>query len=125
MKYQVSAADYAACVTDGACAPAEPRNIGTEDAIAFIAFAFYRRLVLHPKRLEGDKLEHTDALIILSLIGLLMLTLLLMNAFALVATPGISIGYWKARKTPFTARSSGSISRMLSPFHRTSPLVTS
>jgi Fe-S oxidoreductase len=54
-----------------------------------IAFAFYRRLVLHPKRLEGDKLEHTDALIILAMIGLLMLTLLLANAFALVATPGL------------------------------------
>jgi Fe-S oxidoreductase len=45
-----------------------------------IAFAFYRRLVLHPKRLEGDKLEHTDALIILSLIGGLMVTLLLTTA---------------------------------------------
>jgi Fe-S oxidoreductase len=52
-----------------------------------IGFAFYRRLVLHPKRLEGDKLEHTDALIILSMIGLLMLTLLLTNAFALAANP--------------------------------------
>jgi Fe-S oxidoreductase len=52
-----------------------------------IAFAFYRRLVMHPKRLEGDKLEHTDALIILSMIGLLMLTLLLTNAFALAANP--------------------------------------
>src|SRR4051812_14906292 len=52
-----------------------------------IGFAFYRRLVMHPKRLEGDKLEHTDALIILSLIGMLMVTLLLMNAFMLVANP--------------------------------------
>ena len=42
-----------------------------------VGFAFYRRLVLHPKRLEGDKLEHTDALIILSMIGGLMVTLLL------------------------------------------------
>ena len=50
-----------------------------------IGFALYRRLVLHPKRLEGDKLEHTDALIILSLIGGLMLTLLLTNAYAYVA----------------------------------------
>jgi Fe-S oxidoreductase len=47
-----------------------------------VVFAFYRRLVLHPRRLEGDKLEHTDALIILSLIGGLMVTLLLMNACA-------------------------------------------
>ena len=34
-----------------------------------VAVLLYRRLVLHPKRLEGDKLEHTDALIILSMIG--------------------------------------------------------
>jgi Fe-S oxidoreductase len=46
-----------------------------------IAFAFYRRLVLHPRRLEGDKLEHADALIILGMIGGLMVTLLLTNAF--------------------------------------------
>jgi Fe-S oxidoreductase len=50
-----------------------------------IGFAMYRRLVLHPRRLEGDKLEHTDALIILSLIGGLMLTLLLTNAYAYLA----------------------------------------
>lgn len=31
MKYQVSAADYARCVDLGACAPAEPRNIGQGD----------------------------------------------------------------------------------------------
>src|SRR5215207_9906883 len=45
--------------------------------IAAVAFALYRRLVLHPKRLEGDNLEHTDALIILSMIMGLMVTLLL------------------------------------------------
>ncbi|HET9426635.1 MAG TPA: (Fe-S)-binding protein [Gemmatimonadaceae bacterium] len=54
-----------------------------------IGFAFFRRLVLHPKRLEGDKLEHTDALIILSMIGGLMVTLLITNAFAIVANPAI------------------------------------
>src|SRR5512133_2254220 len=55
--------------------------------IAAIAFAFYRRLVLHPKRLEGDKLEHTDALIILSMIGGLMVTLLLTNACQYLLDP--------------------------------------
>ena len=52
-----------------------------------VGFALFRRLVLHPKRLEGDKLEHTDALIILSLIGMLMVTLLLTNALAFAADP--------------------------------------
>jgi Fe-S oxidoreductase len=55
--------------------------------IAAIAFAFYRRLVLHPKRLEGDKLEHTDALIILGMIGGLMVTLLLTNACQYLLDP--------------------------------------
>ena len=55
--------------------------------IVAVAFAMYRRLVVHPARLEGDDLEHTDALIILSLIGGLMITLLLTNAFLLAAIP--------------------------------------
>jgi len=55
--------------------------------IAAVGFALYRRLVLHPKRLEGDDLEHTDALIILSMIMGLMVTLLLFTAFELVVDP--------------------------------------
>jgi nitrate reductase gamma subunit/ferredoxin len=53
--------------------------------IAAVGFALYRRIVLHPKRLEGDDLEHTDAIIILSMIGGLMLTLLMSNGFLLAA----------------------------------------
>lgn len=49
--------------------------------LAAIGFAFFRREVLKPRRLEGDNLEHTDALIILSMIAGLMVTLLLTNAF--------------------------------------------
>jgi Fe-S oxidoreductase len=56
--------------------------------IAAVAFAFYRRLVLHPKRLEGDHLEHADALIILGLIGGLMITLLIANACTYLAESG-------------------------------------
>src|SRR3569833_1597986 len=52
-----------------------------------IGFAFFRREVLKPRRLDGDNLEHTDALIILSMIGGLMVTLLLANAFQYVANP--------------------------------------
>src|SRR5206468_4351371 len=52
-------------------------------AIGAVGFALYRRLVLHPKRLEGDNLEHTDALIILSMIMGLMITLLLFTALQL------------------------------------------
>jgi len=55
---------------------------------AAVAFAFFRRLVLHPRRLDGDHLAHTDALIILGLIGALMVTLLLSNGLLAVARPG-------------------------------------
>jgi hypothetical protein len=39
-------------------------------------------------------------------------------------TPGISTGYWKARKTPFCARTSGSISSRSWPLYVTDPPVT-
>jgi Fe-S oxidoreductase len=55
--------------------------------VGAVGFALYRRLVLHPRRLEGDDLEHTDALIILSLIMGLMVTLLLFTACQLVVHP--------------------------------------
>ena len=55
--------------------------------LAAVAFAFYRRLVLHPKRLEGDRIEHLDAYVILGLIAGLMITLLLANAFLSVLDP--------------------------------------
>ena len=38
-------------------------------------------------------------------------------------TPGISLGYWNARKIPSRARSSDSFSRMDFPSMRTSPSV--
>ncbi|MEX2179927.1 MAG: (Fe-S)-binding protein [Gemmatimonadaceae bacterium] len=53
-----------------------------------IGFAYFRRLVLHPKRLEGDNVEHLDAYIILGMIGALMLTYLLAGGFLAVARPG-------------------------------------
>ncbi len=55
--------------------------------IAAVAFAFYRRLVLHPRRLEGDNIEHLDAYIILGMIGGLMVTLLCANAFLALQHP--------------------------------------
>ncbi len=55
--------------------------------IAAVGFALYRRMVLHPRRLEGDNLEHTDALIILSMIMGLMVTLLLSTGLLLAAQP--------------------------------------
>ena len=53
-----------------------------------IAFAYFRRLVLRPKRLDGDKVKHGDAYLILGMIAALMATLLMSVAFLEVARPG-------------------------------------
>ena len=60
--------------------PAFSFYVLTQDLFALlvlgaVAYAYYRRLVLRPARLEGDKIEHLDAYIILGMIGGLMLTL--------------------------------------------------
>ena len=46
-----------------------------------VAYLLYRRLVIKPKRLQGDNLEHWDALVVLGIIAALMLTLVLNGAF--------------------------------------------
>ena len=53
-----------------------------------ISFAYFRRLVLRPRRLEGDKIHHGDAYLILGMIGALMATYLLAGGFLAVARPG-------------------------------------
>ena len=55
--------------------------------LAAIAFAFYRRLVMHPPRLEGDKLEHSDAYLILGAIAGLMITMFVVNGLELALDP--------------------------------------
>jgi Fe-S oxidoreductase/nitrate reductase gamma subunit len=52
-----------------------------------VAFALYRRLVLRPRRLQGDGLEQADAIVILTAIAGLMITMFLTNAFLLVNEP--------------------------------------
>jgi Fe-S oxidoreductase/nitrate reductase gamma subunit len=56
-----------------------------------VGWLIYRRLVIKPKRLQGDKLEQGDALLILSMIAALMITLLLTNAFGAVAHPETAV----------------------------------
>jgi Fe-S oxidoreductase len=53
-----------------------------------IAFAYFRRLVLRPRRLAGDNVEHLDAYIILGMIAGLMVTYLLAGGLLAVARPG-------------------------------------
>lgn len=76
--------------------PAFAAYEASQDAFAVfvlgaIAFAYFRRLVLHPPRLDGDNVGHLDAYIILGLIAALMVTLLLSGAFLEAARPG-SVG---------------------------------
>ena len=55
--------------------------------LAAVGALLYRRLVVKPRRLQGDGLEHWDALFILSMIGGLMVTMFLTNAFMLAIDP--------------------------------------
>jgi Fe-S oxidoreductase len=55
--------------------------------IGAVTFALWRRLVVHPKRLQGDGTHQADALIILSMIGALMVTMFLVNAYELAGSP--------------------------------------
>ena len=52
-----------------------------------VSFAVFRRLVLRPRRLRGDGLEQADAIVILTAIAGLMVTMFLTNAFMLVLEP--------------------------------------
>ena len=55
--------------------------------LAAVGALFYRRLVVKPRRLQGDGLEHWDALFILSMIAGLMVTMFLTNAFMFAIDP--------------------------------------
>jgi Fe-S oxidoreductase/nitrate reductase gamma subunit len=52
-----------------------------------VGYLFYRRLVIRPRRLQGDDIEHFDALLILSLIAALMVTMFVANGALLATDP--------------------------------------
>ena len=56
-----------------------------------VGLLLYRRLVVKPARLQGDKVHSGDAIFILSMIAALMVTLFLTGAFEAVSRPG-SVG---------------------------------
>ncbi|MDQ3699100.1 MAG: heterodisulfide reductase-related iron-sulfur binding cluster, partial [Gemmatimonadota bacterium] len=55
--------------------------------LAAVGYLFYRRLVIKPRRLQGDDIEHFDALFILSMIAVLMLTMFVSNGALLANQP--------------------------------------
>ena len=52
-----------------------------------VALLLYRRIVVKPKRLQGDKVHSGDAILILSMIGALMVSLLSLGAFEFALHP--------------------------------------
>jgi hypothetical protein len=56
--------------------------------LAAVSALLWRRLVVKPRRLQGDKVHSGDAIFILSMIAALMVTLFLVGAFEAVARPG-------------------------------------
>ena len=65
--------------------------LSQEGFVAFVLVAvtvlLYRRIVVRPKRLQGDNVHAGDAILILSMIAGLMITLLLTSAFDRVVEP--------------------------------------
>lgn len=58
--------------------------------LAAVAVLLYRRIVVKPKRLQGDRVHSRDAILILSMIGALMVSLLSLGAFEFAVHPGTS-----------------------------------
>ena len=55
--------------------------------LAAVGALLYRRIVIKPKRLQGDKVHSRDAILILSMIGALMVSLLSLGAFEFALHP--------------------------------------
>ena len=55
--------------------------------LAAVGGLLYRRLVVHPRRLQGDRVHAGDAIFILSMIGLLMVSLLTLGGFEFALHP--------------------------------------
>jgi Fe-S oxidoreductase/nitrate reductase gamma subunit len=56
--------------------------------LAAVAVLLYRRIIVKPARLQGDKVHSGDAILILSMIGALMVSLLTLGAFGFAMHPG-------------------------------------
>ena len=52
-----------------------------------VSWLLYRRLVIKPKRLQGDQIHHGDAIFILSMIAALMITMFLAHGFEFALHP--------------------------------------
>jgi Fe-S oxidoreductase/nitrate reductase gamma subunit len=57
--------------------------------LAAVAVLLYRRIVIKPKRLQGDKVHSGDAILILSMIGALMVSLITLGGFGFALHPEV------------------------------------
>ncbi|MEO7102023.1 MAG: (Fe-S)-binding protein [Gemmatimonadaceae bacterium] len=55
--------------------------------LAAVAVLLYRRIIVKPRRLQGDKVHSGDAILILSMIGALMVSLITLGAFGFALHP--------------------------------------
>jgi len=58
--------------------------------LAAVGVLLYRRIVVKPRRLQGDKVHSGDAILILSMIGALMVSLITLGAFGFALHPDSS-----------------------------------
>src|SRR5262245_31508485 len=82
------------------------QELTTLAVLAAVSVLLYRRIVVKPKRLQGDHVHGGDAILILSLIAALMVTLLLTSATDRLLTHRFPIGV-----QPFSA----AMSMLLAP----------
>ena len=61
--------------------------------LAAVSFLIYRRVVVKPKRLQGDGVETIEAVVILSVIAILMATLIVTGTMEAIADPTAPAGY--------------------------------
>lgn len=78
--------------------------------LAAVSFLIYRRLVLKPRRLQGDVVHGTEAVVILAVIGVLMLTLILTGTMEAIADPAAPAGYGRLASIGLAALLGGAVS---------------
>ena len=69
--------------------------------LAAVSALLYRRIVVKPKRLQGDRTHSTDAIIILGIIAFLMVTLFVIGGFEGVQAPA-AVGLFRPVSWAFT-----------------------
>jgi Fe-S oxidoreductase len=84
--------------------------------LAAVLFLLYRRIVVKPRRLQGDGVHSGDAILILSMIGGLMVTLIIVAATSRLQHPGLPL-FAQPVSAPVAAAVSGIAPRSVAALH--------